>query len=523
MKNVIAFCLFLSFLGFIKLSAQSMAVNDDGTVAHPSAMLDVKVTAAAKKGVLIPRMTTSQRTAIASPAKGLLVFDNDNSSFWFHNGTSWQQLSQGSNKWTASGSGIYNNNSGSVGIGLSAPKGKLHVAEGGTVIFGRDSVGVGAKLLWIPSKAAFRAGRVDFAPDGWDYARIGNGSIALGTDVWATGYLSVALGGPWNSASGASSFAAGGITGASGDYAASFGEYSSASGDISFCANFSTVASGHSSAAFGEESHASGEASFSANTSTSAKGISAAAFGKGTDSRGEATFAIGTYNDTIVSTSDATNSRNPLFIVGNGTNLSNRKNAFVVVQSGRVGVLKNPGSVLANDASLQVKSLTGGYDALALEASGSTNKWSFGVTTNMSLYCNNALRGTFNCATGAYTNVSDIRFKKDIVSLAGILPKFLQLKTYSYHLKDNSCDDPLSYGLMAQEVQRIFPEIVTIIDNKNNEQVYGLNYNNFTVLAIKAIQEQQGIIADQKKVIGKLQQQMDEMEKRMQKLEKRSF
>ena len=39
-------------------------------------------------------MTTSQRTAISSPATGLLVFDNTTGSFWFYNGSTWEDLSE---------------------------------------------------------------------------------------------------------------------------------------------------------------------------------------------------------------------------------------------------------------------------------------------------------------------------------------------------------------------------------------------------------------------------------------------
>lgn len=66
-----------------------VAVNEDGNTASPSAMLDIK---SISRGVLIPRMTTAQRTAIAAPATSLLVFDTDTNSFWFYNGTQWEQL-----------------------------------------------------------------------------------------------------------------------------------------------------------------------------------------------------------------------------------------------------------------------------------------------------------------------------------------------------------------------------------------------------------------------------------------------
>jgi hypothetical protein len=59
---------------------------------HASAVLDVSST---NKGMLAPRMNTSQRTAIASPAKGLLVYDTDVNSLFHYNGSAWANLSSG--------------------------------------------------------------------------------------------------------------------------------------------------------------------------------------------------------------------------------------------------------------------------------------------------------------------------------------------------------------------------------------------------------------------------------------------
>jgi hypothetical protein len=69
-------------------SAQSFAINTDGSTANASALLDVKSTT---KGLLIPRMTKTERTAIASPATGLLVFQNapDSMGFYYYDGGSW--------------------------------------------------------------------------------------------------------------------------------------------------------------------------------------------------------------------------------------------------------------------------------------------------------------------------------------------------------------------------------------------------------------------------------------------------
>ncbi len=55
------------------------------------AILDVQSN---DKGVLIPRMSSLQRSSISNLEKGLLVFDISTNSFWFYNGTVWEDLSE---------------------------------------------------------------------------------------------------------------------------------------------------------------------------------------------------------------------------------------------------------------------------------------------------------------------------------------------------------------------------------------------------------------------------------------------
>jgi hypothetical protein len=121
-----------SLLFFITVNTcigQSIAVNNDGSPPHASAMVDIKSTT---KGLLPPRMTTAQRNAIVNPASGLIVFDTDLNRFFFRGGTGWIEVTAGSstNFWSLSGSNIFNNNAGYVGIGINTPLAPLDIARG---------------------------------------------------------------------------------------------------------------------------------------------------------------------------------------------------------------------------------------------------------------------------------------------------------------------------------------------------------------------------------------------------------
>ncbi len=74
-------------LAISNMAFSQVGINATGALPAPSAMLDISST---NKGVLLPRMTTSSRQAIVSPAQGLTVFDTDTKTFWYFNGTIWQ-------------------------------------------------------------------------------------------------------------------------------------------------------------------------------------------------------------------------------------------------------------------------------------------------------------------------------------------------------------------------------------------------------------------------------------------------
>ena len=182
MKNKILFTL-LIIVFTIQSIAQSVAINTDASLPNASAILDIK---SITKGLLIPRMTTVQRTAIAAPAKGLIVFDITTNGLWFHNGTAWNVLSSGSatNYWSAAGSDIYNNNAGNVGIGTTTPLGKLHIA-GDVKIDGNNSIEFGAGFAKEPN--AGKIGYQTFTADALDIVGAGTTGVNRKIKFWNEG------------------------------------------------------------------------------------------------------------------------------------------------------------------------------------------------------------------------------------------------------------------------------------------------------------------------------------------------
>jgi hypothetical protein len=78
-----------SGLNAIFRSQNGMAFNSDYSAANASAQLDVKSTT---KGFLPPRMTTTEKNAIASPAAGLVVYDTTLAKLCVRTASAWETI-----------------------------------------------------------------------------------------------------------------------------------------------------------------------------------------------------------------------------------------------------------------------------------------------------------------------------------------------------------------------------------------------------------------------------------------------
>jgi len=239
---------------------------------------------------------------------------------------------------------------GRVGIGTQNPKAPFNVAAGKTVLFGADTSGGGSKMMWIPSKSAFRAGNA-FNAD-WNKDSIGESSFATGENTKAKGGFSFASG-RGSSATGAYSTAMGAST-AKGNVSTALGG-SVASGDYSFASSYSQAKGGQStSMGFGV---AQGVASTAMGGST-AKGQYSTAMGI-TKSKAFNSLSIGAYNDTSDSPNpDLPANTDRIFQIGNGyfiytypyTYDYTYSNALTVLRNGNIGT----GSILAPTEKLEL-------------------------------------------------------------------------------------------------------------------------------------------------------------------------
>lgn len=87
-------------------------VGVNNTTPDPSSVLDLTSTS---KGILVPRMTSTQRQAISSPADALLVFDTTDKTFYYYTNSQWNTL----DTWIKVTGGI--SYTGQIGVNIATP------------------------------------------------------------------------------------------------------------------------------------------------------------------------------------------------------------------------------------------------------------------------------------------------------------------------------------------------------------------------------------------------------------------
>jgi len=106
---------------------------------------------------------------------------------------------------------------------------------------------------------------------------------------------------------------------------------------------------------------------------------------------------------------------------------------------------------------------------------------------------------------------SDIRFKKDINTIPDALKKVLSLRGVNFLWKDESImlSKSKQLGLIAQEVEKVIPEVVREQDRTGDEKFKIVDYDKLVPLLIEGIKEQQ-------KQIDSLKEQIKELKIKIQ-------
>jgi len=216
-----------------------------------------------------------------------------------------------------------------------------------------------------------------------------------------------------------------------------------------------------------------------------------------------ADLAIGTYG-----------TNNVHFIVNNSVvesmtinaNTSIQVNSPLKVTTGATGFTGATGAVGAPSAyfnSLYVNgtAVTGGAGGASITDDTTTNASyypaMYSVTTGSpaTVYTSSS-KIYFNPSTGTlnstiYNSLSDENKKKNIKTIGNAIDTVNQLNGVEFDWKDTGVK---SYGVIAQEIEKVLPDLVTM-DDQGNKSV---NYNGLFGFLINAIKEQQKQIDDLK-------------------------
>ena len=304
-------------------------------------------------------------------------------------------------------------------------------------------------------------------------------------------------------ATGNASFSAGEGTTASGSHAVVFGYSTTASATASTALGYSTTASGTYSTAIGEGSTASGSRS--------------TAMGKTTIASDFASVVIGQYNSSgssVTNSATVFNTANTAFVIGNGTSGS-LSDAFKVMFNGNTTVAGDL-TVTGNDVTFgNGETISNSTDGtVAITASTTTVSGDVTVTGNDLHFghgesISNATDGTVTITsptvtvsndltvTGDVNVSSDARLKSNILSLGSTLSKLLLIDGKSYTMIR---DGDKKIGVLAQEVQKVFPELVS----EDGNEMLSVNYQGLVPVLINAIKEQEDKISRLENLVEQL-------------------
>jgi hypothetical protein len=383
MKKIILFILAVSI--FSKINGQSITLDPNG--ASSQSIINASTT---NQGVLFPSMNSLQRTSIVSPVNGLLVYDTDTNGFWYSQNGVWTELPKVS-LWSVNGvagNEIRNTNNG--GFWSSNAGIVPYLANDITNPPTSPTTGLGTRLMWIPSRSAFRCGTVN--GDAWDANNVGLHSFASGYNSRASGLGNIAFG--TNAISDGTS------------NTIAFGENTQATGNNGLAMGYGARVNSQYGIAIGNTALADGSSNTIAiGQNTNAVGTNGVAIGTGTNANSYYSIAMGYNNLPIASNATSWVSTDPLLYIGNGQTSGTQSNALVIQKNGVINIGTTP------NASTSFKLKVGGSISASLTVQANNLRATSLSGTTERHVCTDANGNLIECASqNSYYNVSALGF-----------------------------------------------------------------------------------------------------------------
>ena len=224
-------------------------------------------------------------------------------------------------------------------------------------------------------------------------------------------------------------------------------------GQLAF--GYGNQATGNLAFSGGEGTTASGSHSFSFGENSVASGSYSTVIGFETDASDYGSLVIGQFNSSgssVTNSATTFNTANTAFVIGNGASSGSKSDAFKVMFNGD--------ATLSNDLTVE----------------------------------------------GDIVISSDARLKANIVSLGSTLARLLLIDGKSYTMKK---DGKQKIGVLAQDIQKVFPELVSTDDR----DMLAVNYQGLVPVLINALKEQDAKMKKQEKRLERLEAIISKMDK----------
>lgn len=468
------FILALMVFNINKLCAQlasGVSIGKNNMPPHPSSILELS---ANNKGFLLPRLTSSQRNNISNPAEGLLVYDITVNKFYYYS-SGWKTITsdiQQSNTWNADSSSLYTDKLVEIGGNLNSTDAMLSIKalnKRGMVI------GVDADSLFTATSQMFTSSNIFFSQKTNNVNGHNNLMLLTISDETSNDINNYTLGV---------------FSLANSSFNDSLGYNSSitcASLNDSRSANNQTIGVFGMATYIGNyERNFYNEVDSSINTHLSIGGF----FSSEPDNTNSKIMNLGVFS--MASTD------NKGFNIGT---MSGAGSDSTYANIGYIGIV-NPiwdsqEESLTNmfsetyqrysekfSASIYTKNYKSDSSDFNIYAWGTAKSYFGGNIGIQERNPSEALHVNGNIlSNGVITQSSDIHLKKSIEPLSNALSKILSLNGISFFWKDKLKDADKQIGLLAQDVEKVFPELV----QSNADGYKSVNYSGVIAPLIEAI------------------------------------